>query len=76
MGFTPIDGRWIIGRTYSVDRCVPVAAFVEAGYSRRAAARHLGVSDIFAQENAVVARKQRASTGCPPTAHRADDGRP
>jgi transposase len=37
-----------MGRSYSLDLRVRVAAFVEAGQSRRAAARHFGVSDSFA----------------------------
>ena len=35
-------------RSYSLDLRVRVAGFVEAGHSRRAAARHFGVSDSFA----------------------------
>ena len=35
-------------RSYSLDLRVRVAAFVEAGHSRRAAARHFRVSDSFA----------------------------
>src|ERR687889_2701668 len=37
-----------MGRYYSLDLCVRVAAFVEAGHSCRAAARHFGVSDSCA----------------------------
>jgi transposase len=37
-----------MGRYYSVDLLVRVATFVKAGHSRRAAARHFGVSDSFA----------------------------
>jgi len=35
-------------RSYSLDLRVRVIAFVEGGHSRRAAARHFGVSDSFA----------------------------
>ena len=35
-------------QSYSLDLRVRVVAFVEAGYSCRAAARHFGVSDSFA----------------------------
>ena len=37
-----------MGHCYSLDLRVRVAAFVEAGHSCRAAARHFGVSDSFA----------------------------
>ena len=37
-----------MGRSYSLDLRVRVVRFVEAGHSRRAAARHFGVSDSFA----------------------------
>ena len=45
-----------MGRCYSLDLRVRVAAFVEAGHSRRAAARHFGVSDSFAIK---LVRRQR-----------------
>ena len=35
-------------QSYSLDLRVRIAGFVEAGHSRRAAARQLGVSDSFA----------------------------
>jgi transposase len=35
-------------QSYSLDLRVRVLAFVEAGHSCRAAARHFGVSDSFA----------------------------
>ena len=50
-----------MGRCYSLDLRVRVAAFVEAGGSRRAAARHFGVSDSFAIK---LARRQ-AQSGSP-----------
>jgi transposase len=37
-----------MGRSYSLDLRVRSAAFVEAGHSCRAAARHFEVSDSFA----------------------------
>lgn len=37
-----------MSRSYSLDLRVRVIGFVEAGHSRRAAARHCGVSDSFA----------------------------
>ena len=37
-----------MGQCYSLDLRVRVVAFVEAGHSCRAAARHFGVSDSFA----------------------------
>ena len=37
-----------MGHCYSMDLRSRVVAFVEAGHSRRAAARHFGVSDSFA----------------------------
>ena len=45
-----------MGRSYSNDLRERVASFVEAGHSRRAAARHFGVSESFA-----VKLLQRAS---------------
>ncbi|MBN9439778.1 IS630 transposase-related protein, partial [Bosea sp. (in: a-proteobacteria)] len=45
-----------MGRSYSDDLRVRVAGFVEAGHSRRGAARHFGVSESFA-----VKLLQRAS---------------
>ncbi|WP_414474404.1 IS630 transposase-related protein [Microvirga sp. M2] len=50
-----------MGRYYSLDLRVRVAAFVEAGQSCRAAARHFGVSDSFAIR---LARRQ-AQSGSP-----------
>lgn len=58
-----------MGRYYSLDLRVRVAAFVEAGHSRRAAARHFGVSDSFAIR---LARRQTQS-GSPAPARQ---GRP
>ena len=58
-----------MGRCYSLDFRVRVAAFVEAGHSRRAAARHFGVSDSFAIK---LARRQ-AQSGSPAPARQ---GRP
>jgi transposase len=43
-----VSWRWITGRSYSLDLRVRIAGFVEAGHSRRAAARHFGVSDSCA----------------------------
>src|ERR671910_1059367 len=42
------DRRWILTHSYFLDWRVRVAAFVEAGHSRRAAARPFKVSDSFA----------------------------
>jgi transposase len=58
-----------MGRYYSVDLRVRVAGLVEAGYSRRAAARHFGVSDSFAIK---LLQRQRQS-GSPAPARQ---GRP
>ncbi|PVE20211.1 IS630 family transposase, partial [Microvirga sp. KLBC 81] len=56
-------------QSYSLDLRVRVAAFVEAGHSRRAAARHFGVSDSFAIK---LLQRQRQS-GSPAPARQ---GRP
>ena len=56
-------------RSYSLDLRVRVIAFVEAGHSRRAAARHFGVSDIFA----IKLLHRRARSGSPAPARQ---GRP
>ena len=58
-----------MGRYYSLDLRVRVAAFVEAGHSRRAAARHFGVSDSFAIK--LVRRQARFGSPAP-----ARQGRP
>jgi transposase len=58
-----------MGRCYSLDLRVRVAAFVEAGHSRRAAARHFGVSDSFAIK--LVRRQRQAGSPAP-----ARQGRP
>ena len=58
-----------MGRSYSLDLRVRVAAFVEAGQSCRAAVRHFGVSDSFAIK---LARRQ-AQSGSPAPARQ---GRP
>jgi transposase len=58
-----------MGRYYSLDLRVRVAAFVEAGHSRRAAARHFGVSDSFAIK--LVRRQAQAGSAAP-----ARQGRP
>src|SRR5918993_1314861 len=58
-----------MGRYYSLDLRVRVAAFVEAGHSRRAAARHFGVSDSFAIK--LVRRQRQAGSPAP-----ARQGRP
>src|SRR5215211_8002247 len=58
-----------MGRSYSLDLRVRVASFVDAGHSRRAAARHFGVSDSFAIK---LLRRQRPS-GSPAPARQ---GRP
>ena len=58
-----------MGRYYSLDLRVRVAAFVEAGHSRRAAARHFGVSDSFAIK--LVRRKRQSGSPAP-----ARQGRP
>ena len=58
-----------MGRYYSLDLRVRVAGLVEAGHSRRAAARHFGVSDSFAIK---LLQRQRQS-GSPAPARQ---GRP
>jgi len=58
-----------MGRSYSLDLRVRVAAFVEAGHSRRAAARHFGVSDSFALK--LLRRQARSGSPTP-----ARQGRP
>jgi transposase len=58
-----------MGRSYSLDLRVRVAGFVEAGHSRRAAARHFGVSDSFA----IKLRRRQAQSGSPAPAR---PGRP
>ena len=50
-----------MGRSYSLDLRVRVAAFVEAGQSCRAAARHFGVSDSFA----IKLMRHQAQSGSP-----------
>jgi transposase len=58
-----------MGRSYSLDLRVRVAGFVEAGHSRRAAARHFGVSDSFAIK--LLRRQTRSGSPAP-----ARQGRP
>jgi transposase len=58
-----------MGRCYSLDLRVRVAGFVEAGHSRRAAARHFGVSDSFA----IKLLRRQAQSGSPAPARQ---GRP
>jgi transposase len=58
-----------MGRSYSLDLRVRVAGFVEAGHSRRAAARHFGVSDSFA----IKLLRRQAQSGSPAPARQ---GRP
>jgi transposase len=58
-----------MGRYYSLDLRVRIAGFVAAGHSRRAAARHFGVSDSFAIK---LMQRQRQS-GSPAPARQ---GRP
>ncbi len=58
-----------MGRSYSLDLRVRVAGFVEAGHSRRAAARHFGVSDSFAIK--LLRRQTRSGSPTP-----ARQGRP
>ncbi len=58
-----------MGRSYSLDLRVRVAAFVDAGHSRRAAARHFGVSDSFAIK--LVRRQTQSGSPAP-----ARQGRP
>jgi transposase len=58
-----------MGRSYSLDLRVRVAAFVEVGHSRRAAARHFGVSDSFAIK--LLRRQARSGSSAP-----ARQGRP
>jgi transposase len=54
---------------YSLDLRVRVVAFVEAGHSCRAAARHFGVSDSFA----IKLRQRQSQSGSPAPARQ---GRP
>jgi transposase len=58
-----------MGHSYSLDLRVRVVAFVEAGHSCRAAARHFGVSDSFAIE----LMRHQAQSGSPAPARQ---GRP
>lgn len=58
-----------MGRSYSEDLRARVAGFVEAGHSRRGAARHFGVSESFAVK--LLQRATRLKTLCP-----ARQGRP
>jgi transposase len=58
-----------MGRSYSLDLRVRVAGFVEAGHSRRAAARHFKVSDSFA----IKLLRRQAQSGSPAPARQ---GRP
>ena len=58
-----------MGRSYSLDLRARVAGFVEAGHSRRAAARHFGVSDSFA----IKLLRRQAQSGSPAPARQ---GRP
>src|SRR5215211_130998 len=58
-----------MGCSYSLDLRVRIAGFVAAGHSRRAAARHFGVSDSFAIK---LLQRQRQS-GSPAPARQ---GRP
>src|SRR5262245_63408995 len=63
------DWRWIMGKGYSLDLRKRIAGWVEAGHSRREAARHFGVS-----ESCAVKLMQRvAATGSPAPA---PQGRP
>lgn len=58
-----------MGRSYSDDLRERVACFVEAGRSRRAAARHFGVSESFAVkllQRAIHLRTLPARQGRPP----------
>lgn len=52
-----------MGRSYSSDLRERVIGFVEAGHSRRAAARHFGVSDSFAVK--LMQRVRRLGSGAP-----------
>jgi transposase len=58
-----------MGRSYSLDLRVRVTAFVEAGHSCRAAARHFGVSDSFA----IKLMRHQGQSGSPAPARQ---GRP
>ncbi|MHA6689563.1 hypothetical protein [Devosia sp. A449] len=49
-----------MGRSYSLDLCERVLGFVASGHSRRAAARHFGVSNSFAIK--LVQRVERRGT--------------
>jgi transposase len=52
-----------MGKSYSSDLRDRVVAFVEAGHSRRAAARHFGVSESFAVK--LLQRMARLGSGLP-----------
>ena len=52
-----------MGLSYSLDLRTRVVAFVEAGHSRRAAARHFGVSESFAIK---LLRRVATSGSCEP----------
>ena len=57
-----------MGRSYSLDLHVRVATFVEAGHSRRAAARHFAVSNSFAIK--LVRRTRHSGSPAPAKAAR------
>ncbi len=61
-----------MGYCYSLDLRVRVAAFVEAGHSCRAAARHFGVSDSYTiklvRERGTAARQHRPARAARPDA--------
>lgn len=58
-----------MGKSYSLDLCERVVAFVGSGRSRRSAARHFGVSDSFAVK--LLQRVERQGSARP-----ARQGRP
>lgn len=62
-----------MGKSYSSDLRDRVVAFVEAGHSRRAAARHFGVSASFAIK--LMQRVKRLGTAAPARQGRPPGGR-
>lgn len=62
-----------MGRSYSDDLRARVVGFVEAGHSRRAAARHFGVSESFAVK--LLQRVLRLKTARPARQGRPPGGR-
>lgn len=62
-----------MGKSYSSDLRDRVVAFIEAGHSRRAAARHFGVSESFAVK--LMQRVKQQGTAAPARQGRPPGGR-